>query len=147
MCWSYKCIFPTVNVYVSFKSSSYGCLHLFSRNKYGILWPIPFFFFVFFLCGWGDAANQRACVKDEKMGGEKFQENFAGVFSCLIYCKAAAAAAAGEVAGHPASGDRRNFVLTLAAGNALKEGNASTEQLLGQSADYTRRTVKPVIHA
>lgn len=78
------------------------------------------------------------------MGGEKFQENFAGVFSCLICCKAAAA---GEVAAHPASGDRRNFVLTLAAGNALKEGNASTEQLLGQSADYTGRTVKPVIHA
>lgn len=68
-------------------------------------------------------------MKDEKMGGEKFQENFAGVFSCLICCKtaAAAAAAAGEVAAHPASGDRRNFVLTLAAGIALTEGNASTE--------------------
>lgn len=78
------------------------------------------------------------------MGGETLEENFAGVFSCLICCKAAAA---GEVAAHPASGDRRNFVLTLLAGTAFREGNASTEQFLGQSADYTERAVKPVIHA
>lgn len=43
------------------------------------------FFFSFFgfwvvFCGRGDAANQRARLKAEKMGGEKFQENFAGVF-------------------------------------------------------------------
>lgn len=62
---------------------------------------------------------------------------------CLICCKAAPE----EVAAHPASGDRRNVVLTLAAGNALKEGNVSTEQLLGDSADYTGAIVKPVIHA
>lgn len=33
-----------------------------------------------FFCGRGDAANQGARLKAEKMGGEKFQENFAGVF-------------------------------------------------------------------
>lgn len=103
-------------------------------------------FLVFFFCGRGDAANQRARLKAEKMGGETFQENFGEVPPpplLLICCKAAP----GEVAAHPASGDRRNFVLTLAAGNALKEGNVSTEQLLGESADYTGPIVKPAIHA
>lgn len=48
---------------------------------FGLLVVLFFLVFGWFLCGRGDAANQRARLKAEKMGGEKFQENFAGVFS------------------------------------------------------------------
>lgn len=65
------------------------------------------------------------------MGGEKKGPGeLAGAFPCLIHCEAA-----GEVTGHPAaSRNRSNFVLTLAAGSALKEGNvyrAVTGRLCG----------------
>lgn len=135
--WWYKCIFPNFQRSCSF-------IYIFNTGFFAAAVVLSFFFA-------GEAMQPISAPVwktrrwEEKSSRRTLQEFFIFFFPCLICCKAAAAA--GEVAAHPASGDRRNSVLTLAAGNAFKEGNASTEQLLGQSADYTGPTVKTLIHA
>lgn len=138
-------------------ASSYYCSVIFSHSKFcdsrHLLASFSFLFFFPFsslntyllipavirVRGCSQSAGQ---FESWEGGRRKGPRRACRSFSCLICCKAAAAGG-GEVAGHPASRNRRNFVLTYTAGSALREGNASTALLLGESADYTARIVKP----